>query len=996
MITSVIGRISKLRFTALSLFLAALTVYSPARSQNDQPASFEQVNILSTEAPFPAASLLTTDGRKGKFPLVEKGVPSDILVSPSDYAGILKIAKLFQQDLSRVSGRAAKLITAEKAESRRLIIAGTLGKSKLIDELVASGKVDASQLQGQWEKFLILPVKAPMPGVDNALVIAGSDKRGTIFGLFELSEKMGVSPWYWWADAPVKSRSNIYVKDGIHTAGEPKVKYRGIFLNDEDPALSGWAREKFGGLNHLFYEKVFELILRMKGNYLWPAMWGKSLWDDDPLSAPLADEMGVVLATSHHEPLMRSHVEWDRHGEGAWNYETNPEVLRKFWKAGMERTQGQEKVVTLAMRGDGDEAMSEDTNIELLEKIVKDQREIIAEVTGRPVEEIPQVWALYKEVQDYYDKGMRVPEDVTLLLCDDNWGHVRILPATDATPRSGGYGMYYHFDFVGGPRSYKWLNTVQIERVWEQMRLTYEYGVREIWLVNVGDLKPMDLPINFFLDYAWNPGKITAGDLPGYYTKWADAQFGGKHAGEIGEILALYTKYNARRKPELLETTTYSLTNFDEAERVVEDYNALLEKAGKIAKVLPAEAQDAFYQLVLYPVEACANMNEMYVAAAKNRLYRIQDRASTNYYADKAKELFFKDADLTKQHNEFAAGKWNHIMEQTHMGHVNWRDPAVNKMPEVSYIQTKSAAGLGYTLESGVRTRWSRFGMPSRSFTPFDPLNDQKYYVEIYNTGSEPLEYTVTSQSDWIKLSSEKGTVQFEEKVYVSVDWNKVPKDQEDGEIVLSRGSGRDITIKVPLHTNVPAKASGFIENHGVVSINAPNFQQKQERNGISWEVVPNLGRTASAVTAKPVTAPQQTPGSDSPYLEYEIFLLDSAKYQLEAWFCPTLNFQKDEGLMYAFSIDGGEPQLMNLHAEAKAADWTYPEWWNNAVTDNIMQQTVLEQELASGAHTLKYYLVDPGLVLQKIVLKRADMELDTYLGPPQSTLKEDLKTSSN
>jgi hypothetical protein len=968
--------------------LISLTLYGECKAQTNHKNSFESIHILSTEESFPASSFLTTNKGDGKFAVVENGVPSDIIVSESDHAGVLKIAGLFQKDLSRVSGKEAKLIIGEKAESKNLIIAGTLGKSKLIDDLAASGKIDASQLKDKWEKFLIIPVKAPLNGVDNALVIAGSNKRGTIFGMFELSEKMGVSPWYWWADAPIKSRNNIYVKAGRHTAGEPKVKYRGIFLNDEDPALSGWAREKFGDLNHQFYEKVFELILRMKGNYLWPAMWGKSLWDDDPLSAPLADEMGVVLGTSHHEPLMRAHVEWDRYGEGAWNYETNPEVLRKFWREGMERTKGQEKVVTLAMRGDGDEAMSEDTNIELLEQIVKDQRKLIADVTGKPVEETPQVWALYKEVQDYYDKGMRVPEDVTLLLCDDNWGHVRILPSTDAEPREGGYGMYYHFDFVGGPRSYKWLNTVQIERVWEQMRLTYEYGVREIWLVNVGDLKPMDLPINFFLDYAWNPDKITVRDLPEYYTRWADAQFGGKYAEEIGDILALYTKYNARRKPELLEPTTYSLTNFNEAESVVEDYNSLFDKAKSIGEKLPKEAQDAYYQLVLYPVEACANMNEMYVAAAKNRLYRMQDRASTNYYADKVKELFFKDAELTKYHNEFADGKWNHIMEQTHIGHISWRDPAVNKMPEVSYIQTKPTAGLRYMLESGVRSRWSRFGMGSRSFTPFDPINNQKYYVEIYNTGSEPLNFIITPKNDWIKLSSEKGSVQYEEKIYVSVDWDKIPAGQEEGEIVISGATGRDIAIKVPIRTDVPNKASGFIENNGIVSINAANFQHKKEANNISWEVVPNLGRTTSAVTAKPVTAPKQTPEKNSPYLEYKVFLLESGTYNLEAWFSPTLNFQKDEGLIYAFSIDDGEPQIMNLHEDAKGADWTYPEWWNDAVTDNIMKQTVMQRNLSPGEHTIRYYMADPGLVLQKIVLKKEEANVDTYLGPPQSVMK--------
>ncbi|SDM48644.1 Glycosyl hydrolase family 115 [Catalinimonas alkaloidigena] len=973
------------RSTAAVLLLI-LTWVTRVQAQPDD-RRFEHIATLATEAPFSETSYLTTQKKRGAFALVENGSPGSILVSASDHPGVLRTAGLFQQDLSRVAGQEVELVKGETHTAPRLIIVGTVGKSTLIDQLAKAGKLDVTALQGKWEQFLITPVKKPMPGVDQALVIVGSDKRGTIFGMFDLSEHMGVSPWHWWADAPVKSRQNIYVKAGKHTLGEPKVKYRGIFLNDEDPALGGWAREKFGGLNHQFYGKVFELILRLKGNYLWPAMWGKSLWDDDSLSAPLADEMGVVLATSHHEPLMRSHVEWNRYGKGAWNYETNADVLRQFWREGMERTQGQEKVVTLAMRGDGDEAMSEGTNIELLERIVEDQRTIIEDVTGKPARETPQVWALYKEVQDYYDKGMRVPDDVTLLLCDDNWGQVRILPAVDAAPRAGGYGMYYHFDFVGGPRSYKWLNTVQLERVWEQMRLTYEYGVKEIWLVNVGDLKPMDLPIDFFLDYAWNPDAITARDLPAYYTQWADQQFGGTHAKEIGQILALYTKYNARRKPELLEPTTYSLTQFNEAERVVEEYKELLARAQRIAQQLPAEAQDAFYQLVTYPVAACANLNEMYVAAGKNRLYRMQNRASTNFYADKVKELFFKDAELTRQHNTFASGKWNHIMEQTHMGHVSWSDPAVNKMPEVSYIQTSPTAGLGYQLESPLRPAGGgRFAMFSRSFTPFDPLNDQRYYVEVYNTGTVPLSYTVTPKHDWINVSSRQGTVPYEEKIYVSVDWSRVPAGQTEGEIVLA-GAGREVTLTVPVRPAVPPQAAGFVENYGIVSIEAANFQRKHEASPVMWEVIPNLGLTGSAVTTRPVTAPKQAAGKDGSYLEYQVVLLDSGTFQLDAWFSPTLNFQKDEGLLYAFSIDGEAPQVMNLHEHAQAADWTYPDWWNSAVTNNLMKQTALRKHLSAGAHTLRYYRVDPGLVLQKIVLTKEGTSAESYLGPPQSTL---------
>ncbi|MEI9910879.1 MAG: glycosyl hydrolase 115 family protein [Bacteroidota bacterium] len=391
---------------------------------------------------------------------------------------------------------------------------------------------------------------------------------------------MGVSPWYWWADVPVKKRPSLYCKKGTTLSDSPKVKYRGIFINDEAPALSGWSKEKFGGFNHHFYEKVFELMIRLKANYLWPAMWGNAFYDDDSLNIQSADDYGIVIGTSHHEPLMRAHDEWRRYGKGKWNYDSNEVRLKEFWRSGMQRATN-EKIVSVGMRGDGDEPMSRETATALLEKIVKDQRAIIEEVTKQPASATPQLWALYKEVQDYYDKGMRVPDDVTLLLCDDNWGNIRKLPKPGEKPRKGGYGIYYHFDYVGGPRNYKWLNTNPITRVWEQMHLAWEYKAREIWIVNVGDIKPMEFPISFFLDYAWNPAKISADDLQKYTEQWAASQFGDKYGKDIAGIILKYTKYNGRRKPELLDANTYSLQNYNEAESVTTEYNNLLAGAEK-------------------------------------------------------------------------------------------------------------------------------------------------------------------------------------------------------------------------------------------------------------------------------------------------------------------------------------------------------------------------------------------------------------------------------
>ncbi|WP_207494775.1 glycosyl hydrolase 115 family protein [Aridibaculum aurantiacum] len=626
---------------------------------------------------------------KTGFAIVSPNAAAPIYVDARDHAVVKKAAELLQQDIEMVTGKKPTVAYTNPAASNVIII-GTVGSSSVIDRLVKQKKLKLDKLKGKWEAYQLQVVADPFPGVDNALVIAGSDRRGTAYGAFELSAKMGVSAWYYWADVPVKKKELIYYTGGTITDA-PAVKYRGIFINDEAPALSNWSREKFGGFNSKFYAKVFELMLRLKSNYLWPAMWGSAFYDDDKLNKQTADEYAIVIGTSHHEPLMRAHDEWRRFGEGKWNYDSNATRLQQFWKAGMERVQGTETIVSVGMRGDGDEPMTQGTAIALLEKIVKDQREIIAEVTGKPASETPQLWALYKEVQEYYDKGMRVPDDVTLLLCDDNWGNIRKLPKLNEKPRKGGYGIYYHFDYVGGPRNYKWINTNNIARVWEQMHLAWKYNARQIWIVNVGDIKPMEFPTSFFLDYAWNPNKWNESNLQQYYTQWAAQQFGEQHAKEIGIINQKFSQYIARRKPELLDANTYSIHNYNEASRVVNEWDALQQQAEAVNNLLPAEHKDAYFQLILHPIQAAANLHRMYVAVAYNRWFASNKWAAANMHADRAKLYYINDSLITRQYHTINNGKWNHMMSQTHIGYTYWQQPPFNSMPEVKYVSPDSA-----------------------------------------------------------------------------------------------------------------------------------------------------------------------------------------------------------------------------------------------------------------------------------------------------------------
>lgn len=833
-------------------------------------------------------SIVSGQKMAGSFTLADNQGPSFLYVDATDYILVQKAAELFQQDLESVTGKRPEIVHAIPANAKNLVVIGSIDKSALVRQLADQKKINTGKIKDQWEAYQVQVVANPFKGVSNALVIAGSDRRGTAFGVFEISKQIGVSPWYWWADVPVKKKTALYIKPGILTDA-PKVKYRGIFINDEAPALSGWSREKFGGFNSKFYEKVFELILRLKSNYLWPAMWGNAFYDDDSRNIKMADDYGIVIGTSHHEPLMRAHDEWRRYGSGKWDYDSNEVKLKEFWRGGMQRATN-EKIVSIGMRGDGDAPMSRQTATALLERIVKDQRQIIEEVTGKPASETPQSWALYKEVQDYYDKGMRVPDDVTLLLCDDNWGNIRKLPKLDEKPRKGGYGIYYHFDYVGGPRNYKWLNTNPLPRIWEQMHLAWAYNAKQIWIVNVGDIKPMEFPISFFLDYAWNPDRIQADDLKKYTEQWSAAQFGNKYAADIADIISKYGKYNGRRKPELIDVNTYSLTNYSEADNVVKEYNELLKKANRINDALPAEYKDAYFELVLHPVKACANLNEMYVDAAKNRMYAAQHLARANEYADKVKQLYINDSLITLEYHALANGKWNHMMDQTHIGYTYWQQPLHNRMPAVKYV-------------------------------PADSIMTESPLVDTAITTSRNL---------------------------------------------------------------IPATAKGnvFYESGGYVSIEAPHYTRVVNGNGIDWKILPDHGRTGSAITAFPVTAASQEPGGNSPHLEYDIYLMEGDSFRVMAYFSPTLNFHNNEGLQYAVSIDNEAPQIISINKDDNNV-----RLWNEWVANNIILKTTRHYAKGTGKHTLKFWMVSPCVVLQKIIIDKGGLKA-SYLGPPETLVK--------
>lgn len=631
--------------------------------------------LLATANVIASEQFVVFKSQQGTFQLSNDGKVAPIVIADEELPGVRMAAESLQQDLYNVTDTKPEISSTVVSGS---VIVGTI-ESPLIKQYAKSL---VSQLKGKREMFLLTVS-------DGNLIIAGSDKRGAIYGIYELSRQIGVSPWYWFMDVPIQKHSSLYINKGVFTDGEPKVEYRGIFINDEWPSFGNWANSHFGGINSKCYKHIFELLLRMKANFMWPAMWGSAFFDDDPENGPLADKMGIVMSTSHHEPLNLAQQDWKRQGgtEKLWNYMTNEEGLKKFWRGGMERSKNWETIVTVGMRGDGDMEMPDaDDNKALLERIVKDQRQIISDVTGKPASETPQVWALYKEVQDYYDQGMKVPDDVTLLLCDDNWGNIRRVPSEKDYNHAGGFGMYYHFDYVGAPRCSKWININPIPRVWEQMNLAYEHNIRKIWIVNVGDLKPMEYPIQFFLDMAWDPTKFNKDNLREHSVDFCRSVFGDKYAEQAAYLLRTYAKFNRRVAPELLSATTYSF-NYNEWERVCGEYNLLREEARQLEKSLPAEMQSTYFQLLGMPIEGVANLYNLYYAQAMNKRLAKKKNPVANLWADRVKECFMQDAKLTMRYHQLENGKWDHMMDEVRIGYTSWNTPAKNIMPDVQCIE---------------------------------------------------------------------------------------------------------------------------------------------------------------------------------------------------------------------------------------------------------------------------------------------------------------------
>ena len=626
------------------------------------------------------------------FCIAKDGKTTAIVVDENDWEGVIRAANDLGDDVRKVTGTASEVKTQKSSvfPLTSKIVVGTIGKSRIIDRIIKQKRLDVKQVRGQWESFVI-------DVVDGNLVVAGSDKRGTIYGIYEISQRIGVSPWYWWADVPVKHQDELHWTAGRFVQPSPKVKYRGIFINDEWPSFGEWATTHFGGVNSKMYAHMFELLLRLKANYLWPAMWATAFNEDDPESPRLADEYGIVMGTSHHEPMMRAHKEYvyRKDSVGPWDYSVNKQRLDQFFVEGMQRNKAYENLVTIGMRGDGDVAMGkgdDEDNMKTLREVIKGQRSIIKKVYGRE-DAVPQLWAIFTEVQRYYDVGFTVPDDVTLLLCDNNWGYIRRIGRDFERKRKGGLGLYYHIDMNGGPWNDRWINTTTIPKLREQLNLAYQTGIDRIWIINVGDLKPKEVPIDFIMHYAWNPDAVKAGDEQAWLEQFAASAFGTEHAKEAAALIAKYSKYNLWRKAEAQVPGIFNKEEMDYTDSL---WLSLSARAEVLRTKIPAEAQDAYYQLVYYPVVASAGVAQIYNAATRGNNPLVE-------------QLMARDQQLSDYYHKIAGGKWNKMMQDKHIGYTQWFMPKENMNP------TTLGFNADYALQDQPATK--EYSIPAYQFS---------------------------------------------------------------------------------------------------------------------------------------------------------------------------------------------------------------------------------------------------------------------------------------
>lgn len=951
---------------------------------------------------------------KYAFTLASPRQTAAILYDASDAAVVKRAAELFAADVEAVTGRRPQ-VTSATGETGPAVIVGTVGGSALIRRLSEAGKIDTAPLEGAWERYLIQTVANPLPGIRKALVIAGSDRRGAAYGLFTLSELIGVSPWYWWADVPVKKHAALHVDAPPTYSQTPSVRYRGIFLNDEDWGLTPWASQTFeperGNIGPRTYAKVCELLLRLKANYLAPAMHPVSTsFNQIPENKLVADTFAIVMGSTHCEPLLLNTAsEWDTQTMGPWNYDKNKEGINRVLTQRVRENSPYENVYTLALRGLHDGAMSTTLpmheKVRMLQQALLDQRQILAENIDRPVETVPQAFTPYKEVLEIYSNGLELPDDITIVWPDDNYGYMKRLSGVREQRRTGRSGVYYHVSYLGVPHSYLWFSTTPPSLMYEELRKAYDTTADRLWLLNCGDLKGSEMQVSLFLDMAWDIGRFTADNVVTYPARWLAGIFGEAYYDRLEAMTREHLRLAFPRKPEYmgwgyhwnrfdhnceqLTDTDFSFTNYDEAPRRLEAYRKLGARAEALLHEIGDEARPAFYQLVYYPLRGAELMNRMTLGGQRNRWYARQGRAATNAVRDEVQRCYDSLQVITRGYNSLLGGKWNHMMS------MRQNYDGVSSYFNLPHLATHDAAGAP-RLALQVAGEDVTGARAFHALPAFDNYLRRTYPVEIYNRGGGTLAWTAHASEPWVVLSKSAGKTADEERITVGIDWEKAPSGNAvPAQIVFRAGEQSEKVLVSLFNPTAPSRAELrgiYVENNGCVSIPAAGCHRVRENDRIKITVVEDLGIEGPALQLGDPTAPLQIFRSrDVPCAEYDFYAFDAGSVDVYTYVLPTFPLHADRDFRigentntdtkYSVQIDDG------ALATPSSSHVEYSQVWFESVLRNCAVNKSTLHIDKPGRHTLRIRVGDPGIVLQKIVLDFGGMKR-SYLGP-QSTLIE-------
>ena len=966
--------------------------------------------LLSSSVALAQVSLSQNSSGSNVFSLVGKKDKACVYYDAQDFEVVKTTAGLFANDVKEVSGQILGVATTKETPQKNCIIVGTLGHNEWIDQMIAKKKLDVEPLKNRWESYLVQLVRNPLPGVDKALVIVGSDRRGAAYGLLSVSRTIGVSPWYWWADAPIVKKDQLHLKVDKYISKEPTVKYRGIFINDEDWGLYRWSKRNFekevGNFGPRTYAKVCELLLRLQANYLCPAMHDASMaFHRIPENRVVADRFAIIMGSSHCEPLLfNTASEWKRDKMGEWDYINNKKGVDSVLNARVKECAPFENVYTLALRGLHDRAMNASNDMgdrkDMLQEALMAQRQMLIDAIGKPGEEIPQAFTPYKEVLDVYDEGLELPDDVTIIWPDDNYGYMKRLSSPKEQKRSGRSGVYYHSSYLGKPHDHLWMNTVSPTLMYEELRKAYDATADRIWLLNAGDIKSCEFAVDYFLTMAFDIDAFNFERAANYRTEWLCGMLGDQYRNEYQDVVNSFYKLAFARKPEFMgwgyqwttdkhgrernTDTDFSLTNYREVDNRLNEYRRIGSIVEKILNNMSDEKQKAcFYQSLYYPVKGCELLNRMILDGQRNRWYSIQQRALTKELEKSAKACYDSLEIITNGYNSLLGGKWNHVMTMK-QGFA----AAYFELPKLRDVELAPTASLGVMAEGEAVLK----GLQSFHSLPcFNTYLRQSYYVDVFNKGATPLKWKTAVTNDWILVSKKSGETATEDRIEVSIDWAKVPAGERilgTLDITSDRGEKESVYISVfnPTSPSLAEMDTLFVENNGYVSIDAASFHRKVENDAIKMIMIPNLGCENAAVQlGNPIAPAQRTAGRNTPRLEYDFYTFEQGSVDVYTYVLPTFPISKDRGYAgheatnvetkYGVCIDEGPVMTPST------SSFEYAQIWYESVLKNCrINKTTLHID-KPGKHTVKIICGDAGTVLQKVVLDFGGMKR-SYMGP--------------